>query len=302
MKKFFSNDIVISFLIVLVGVMTFSAMVIADSASTSVTVGNATPSISATTFNSSSAITLTENTTKTVYATTTITDGNGCSSIYAVNADFFRSAVTASGCDTVGEADDNHCYSRVSCTVEGGTCSGGADTTANYVCSVSLQYYADPTDSGAYSAQNWLVNIEAGDGTATSTDATTGVELNTLAALDVTASISYGTLAANTDTGATNSTTTVTNTGNTNMDPQISGTDMASGGDEITVDKQEYSATVFTYGAGTDLSTTPSTLDITLPQRTAGAITDDVSWGIGIPAGTPPGSYSGTNTFTAVAN
>jgi hypothetical protein len=143
--------------------------------------------------------------------------------------------------------------------------------------------------------------ISAGDGTATSTGSAS-VELNSLAALDVTSSIGYGTIAANTDTASVNSTTTVTNTGNVNIDPDISGTAMTSGGDTIAVGQQEYSADPFTYGAGTDLSLTPTGLNITLPQRTAGLITDTVSWGIGIPAGTVPGSYTGTNTFTAVAN
>lgn len=288
--------------IVVAGVMSFVFVVYSDTASTAVIVGNATPAISATTFNSSAAITLTENATKNVYATTTVTDANGCSTIYAVTADFYRSAVGAAACDTVGEANSNNCYPRVSCTVVGGTCSGGSDTAADYVCTTALQYYTDPTDSGTYAAQNWVAHIEAGDGVATSTDATAAVELNTLAALDVTASIDYGTLAANSNTGSVNSTTTVTNTGNTNIDPDISGTDMASGGDTIAVANQEYSADPFAYGTGTDLSTTPTSLNITLPQRTAGVITDTVSWGINVPAATPQGNYSGTNTFTAVAN
>lgn len=301
MNKFFQSETFLTASVILVGVLIFAASVSADTVSTSVTVGNATPSISATTLNNSSAITLTENTTKTLYATTTVTDANGCSTIYAVNADFYRSAVGASSCDTGGEANSNSCYPRVSCTVAAGTCSGGADTAADYVCSTSLQYYADPTDSGAYSAQNWVVNIEAGDGVATSTDSTTSVELNTLAALNVTASIDYGTLAANSNTGATNSTTTVTNTGNSNIDPDLSGTDMTGAG-TIAVGNQEYSASPFVHGAGTDLSTTPTSLNITLPKRTSGEVTDDISWGISVNAGTPTGAYSGTNTFTAVAN
>jgi hypothetical protein len=302
MKREYIREWLLSSGLIVTGLLSFVFVVYGDSVSTAVTVGNATPSISATTFNNSAAITLTENTTKTTYATTTVTDANGCSSIYAVTADFYRSAVSATSCDTVGESDENNCYPRVSCTVIGGTCTGGSDTAADYVCSTNLQYYADPTDSGTYSAQNWVAHIEAGDGTATSTDATAVVELNTLAALDVTSTISYGTLAANSNTGNVNSTTTVTNTGNANIDPDISGTDMASGGDTITVGNQEYSASPFTVGAGTDLSTTPASLNITLPQRTVGAVTDDVSWGITIPAATPQGDYTGTNTFTAVAN
>lgn len=274
---------------------------LADSVSTQVIVGNATPSVSGTTFNNGSAMVLTENTTATFYATSTVTDSNGCSTINHVTADIYRSGVGASSCDTAGEASNNSCYPRVVCTVVGSTCGGGADTTADYLCTVNLQYYADATDSGTYSAQNWAASVYAGDGVATSSADTGTAELNTLLALNVTASIDYGTLAANTDTGAINSTTTVTNTGNKDMDPEISGTQMTSGGDTLAASYQEYSASVFTYGGGTDLSGTPTGINITLPQGTSGTvpITDTVSWGIGIPPGQPAGTYAGTNTFTA---
>ncbi len=295
------TDLIFAVGIIGVGLLGFIAATFADTASTSVTVGNASPSVSSVTFNSSSAITLTENNTKTVYATSTVSDGNGCSTITGVTTDFYRSAVTAASCDTSGEASSNSCYPRVTCTVVAGTCTGGVDTSADYVCSTALQYYADPTDTGTYSAQTWTALTSVTDGTATTTGSGS-VELNTLSALDVTSSISYGTLAANSNTAGVNSTTTVTNTGNTNIDPDLSGTVMTSGGDTIAVGQQEYATDAFSYGAGTDLTTSPVSLNITLPQRTSGAITDTVSWGIGVPAGTPPGSYTGTNTFTAVAN
>lgn len=288
--------------IVGVGALGFIAAALADTASTSVTVGNAAPSVSVVTLNSSSAITLVENNTRTVYATSTVSDGNGCSTIIGVTTDFYRSGVTAASCDTPGEANSNNCYSRSSCTVVAGTCTGGVDTTADYVCSAALQYYADPTDSGTYSAQTWTATTYVTDGAATSS-ASGSAELNTLAALDVTSSISYGTLAANTDTGSANSTTTVTNTGNTNIDPDLSGTVMSSGGDTIAVAQQKYSSINFTYSSGTStLSTTPTSINLALPQRTSGVVTANVYWGIGIPAGTNAGSYTGTNTFTAVAN
>jgi hypothetical protein len=296
------GEILLAAGIVGVGVLGFIAAAMADTASTSVTVGNATPTVSSVTFNNSSAITLVENTTRTVYATSTVSDGNGCSTIVGVTTDFYRSGLTAGSCDTPGEANANNCYSRASCTVVAGSCTGGVDTAADYVCSAALQYYADPTDTGTYSAQTWTATTYVTDLSATSS-ASASVELNTLAALDVTSSISYGTLAANTDTGVVNSTTTVTNTGNTNIDPDLSGTNMTSGGDTIAVGQQKYSATNFTYsGGGTTLTTSPTSLNLTLPQRTSGVVTSNAYWGIGIPAGTPSGSYTGTNTFTAVAN
>ena len=121
--------------------------------------------------------------------------------------------------------------------------------------------------------------------------------------MNVTSSIAYGALSAGADSGATNATTTITNTGNVEMAPQLSGTNMTSGGDIITVGNQEYSATPFTWGAGTDLTTSGVALNLTLPQGTSGTVpvTDDVSWGLGVPGGTPTGSYTGTNTVAAGA-
>ncbi len=292
--------------IILIVAAFFSIAIIAyaDTATTSVEVGNAAPSLSNTTLNNGAAITLTENTTTSLTATTTVTDANGCSTITDVTANFYRTDITNAACDTVGEADNNNCYPVVTCTVAGGTCTGGADTSADYVCTVSLQYYADPTDAGSVNAAtDWSVTVEASDGTASSTPATANAELNTLLSLDVTATIAYGTLSANTNTGAVNSTTTVTNTGNADMDPEISGTDMTSGGDTIAVANQEYSAAGFTYGAGTDLSASATQINLSLAQPTSGTapLTDDVSWGIGIPNGQPTGTYTGTNTISAAA-
>ena len=300
-KKVFTNEKLILVATVIAGVILFSAYVHADDVSTQVIVGNATPSLSSTTFNSGAAITLTENTTTTVYATTTVTDSNGCSEITSVVADFYRTTITESGCDTAGEADNNNCYSEVTCTAVAGTCTGGSDTSGDYVCSVALQYYADPTDSGSHSATDWSATFEASDGTASSTTDTANAELNALLSLDVTSSIDFGTLSANSDSGATNETTTVTNTGNVAMDPELSGTNLTSGGDTILVGNQEYSATAFTYGAGTDLTGSAVGLDLSLAQPTSGTapVQDDIEWGIGVDNGQPTGTYTGTNTIGA---
>lgn len=293
-------------LIVILSAILFSIAIIvyADTSSTQVIVGNSTPSLSSTTFNNSSDITLTENTTTAIYATTTVTDANGCGTIVAVMADFYRSDITETNCDESSEAVNNYCYPDVTCTVASGTCSGGADTTADYVCTINMQYYADATDAGStYAATNWSVTFEAGDGTASSTESTASVEVNTLLSLNVDASLDYGTLSANTDSGATNSTTTVTNTGNENMDPELSGTTMTSGGDTIAIANQEYASAPFTYTAGTDLSASATQINLALPKpySTTSPVTADISWGLGIDAGQPNGTYTGTNTIGAAA-
>lgn len=290
----------------------FTINVLADTASTAVTVGNATPVASATNFNESAVINLTENTTSTYYATTTITDNNGCDDIFAVYADFYRGDLAAADCDTVGEEVYNYCRPRVTCTVVSGygnTCDSGTDTSAEYECQLDLSFYADPYAT-------WIAGIQAGDGSATtsvSSDTDTA-EVASTAALNVTSSISYSTVAANSNTGVVNSTTTITNTGNIALDTEFSGDVMCkddyptcvTGSTPMTPAQQEYSLAPFAYTAGTDLvaTTSPTTVQTILPKNysTTTPITDDISWGIGIPVGTETGDYTGQNTFTAVAD
>lgn len=285
-----------------VAVLSFGLVVLADDVSTSVQVGNSAPSVSAAELNGASAIVLTENITTDIDATATVSDSNGCSTISTVVADFYRSGVGASSCDTDGEDNDNNCYARITCTVDSGTCTGGADTAADYTCTASLKFYAENTTYGDYLAQTWEVTIYASDGTATSSDSA-NAELNALTALDVTSSINYGTLSANSDTGTSNQTTTITNTGNTGIDAEISGTDMTSGSDTIPVANQRYQDTDGDYDQGLLLSSTPQTYQNNISKSTNDTpSTDNLYWGIGIDNGQPPGTYTGTNTFTAVAD
>jgi len=256
---------------------------------------NSLPVASSVSIDSGAAsVTLTEGTTKNVVCAGTVTDNDGFADIVSVEGSFFRTSV-----GTGGGPDDNNNYYLTGdsqCVPSGG--SGNSET---YTCTFPVQYFADATDAGSpNSADTWTCTMTPSDGVGTGTDASDTIEMSSLFALDVAASINYGTLSPNTDTGATNQTTTVTNTGNRDMDPQLSGTNMTSGGNNIAVGQQKYSSSSFTYsGGGTALSTTPTTLNLTLPQRTSTAVTANVSWGIGVPNGTPSGSYSGTNTFTA---
>ena len=107
--------------------------------------------------------------------------------------------------------------------------------------------------------------------------------------------------------GSTNQTTTVTVTGNNALDTQISGDDMCTdypgcGGGVLQAEQLEYALNAFTYGAGTDMTNSAVTVETVLakPTATTSPVTDDVLWGIGIPNGQTPGSYTGQNTFTAV--
>lgn len=287
-------------------------IVSADTASTSVTVGNSAPVTSAATFNGGSSVTLTENTFVNATGTVTVTDANGCSTISSVTAKFYLASTSNSGSNCT--YDGNTCYTSVcTATTTGNQCTGGADTSAEYDCGFQIWYVATPTDGSApiWSTSIWSFAATSTDGTdshvATNTAQT--IEVGTLNAHNVTASIAFGAVAANTDTGATNQTTTITVTGNTALDTDLSGDDMCTdyptcAGGVLQTEQQEYNLTSFTYGAGTDLTESDVTVETVLakPTSTTTPVTDDILWGVGIPNGQTPGSYTGQNTFTAVSD
>ncbi|MBP9816454.1 MAG: hypothetical protein KBD05_00250 [Candidatus Pacebacteria bacterium] len=259
--------------------------------------GNALPTASAVSIDSGAvSVTLTENTTKNVVCAGTVTDTDGFADITHVGSFLYRTGV---GTSTASDANNLYrLYGDSECIPSGG--SGSSET---YTCTFPVEYYADPTDAGSPdAADTWTCEMHPADNVATGTPATDTTEMASLLALNVTASIPFGTVNANSDTNTTNQTTVVTNTGNRDMDPELSGTAMTDGGSgTILSSQQKYSLTAFTYSSGgTALSTTPTTLNAALPQQTSSAVTDDVFWGLGVPNGTPAGAYTGTNTFTAV--
>lgn len=257
--------------------------------------GNNTPVVSAVSIDSGAAtVVLNEGTTKDVVCAGTVTDADGYADITSVEAILYRTGNGTGGADDPNnkytESGDSECVP-----------SGGAGTSENYTCTFEVLYYADATDVGSdYAADNWTCGMTATDTSTSSATVTDTIEMGSLLALGVSSQIDYGTLLPNTDTGASNQQITITNTGNRAIDPEISGVDMTSGSDTLTVGNQEYSATTFTYGVGTDLTTTPTTLNLALPQQTSATVTDDVYWGIGIPNGQPSGVYTGTVVLTAV--
>ena len=259
---------------------------------------NSLPTASGVSIDSGAAsVTLTENTTKNVVCAGTVTDTNGYTDISHVGAFLYRTGV-----GTSTASDENNLYRRYGDS----ECipSGGAGNSETYTCTFPVQYYADPTDAGSpYAADNWTCELHPADAVATGTPAIDTVEMASLLALNVTASINFGTLNANTDSGSTNQQTTITNTGNRDMDPELSGSAMTDGGSgSIPASQQKYADAAFTYSSGgTALSTSPTGVNLVLPQRTTTEITDILYWGLGVPNGSPAGSYTGSNTFTATA-
>lgn len=277
-------------------------------ASSDYVVNNVAPVVSAVTLNGGSDITLTEGTTTSVTIGGTITDNNSCQDISAVESSLYRSAVTYTSCDTNGEDNNNSCYAVITCSVvgAGNTCTGASDASADYECTVSVQFHADPTVAGTlYPSENWLSTVKAtDDDAATDTEeVAAGVEMNTVVGYDVTAAIGYGSLNVGQSNDPLDKTTTITATGNVGLDQELSGTNMTSGGDTINVNKQKYAlATSTAYASGTALSGSATEVELNCQKTTTTGTpsTKDTWWGLEIPVGTPPGSYSGTNTIVAV--
>jgi hypothetical protein len=278
----------------------------------SFTINNVAPVVSAVTINGGSAIDLEESTTKEVTLTATVSDNNSCQDISTVLGYVYRSGIGYTGCDTSGEANNDNCYPEVSCSVSGGTCEGSTDASADYTCTVNLQYYADPTDANTeYPTQNWLDTIKAtdDDSATDNLEVSTGVEMNSLTAFDVTGSINYGGLAPEESNDPLDKIVTTTPTGNVGLDQEHSGAanmcvdyPTCSGGTPIAVSYQEYyTVSSRSYGSGTDLSTTPTEVELDVEKIRNGTVyTKNTWWGILIPTGTVTGEYAGANTITAV--
>ncbi|MEA1936601.1 MAG: hypothetical protein U9N04_00635 [Patescibacteria group bacterium] len=238
--------------------------------------------------NNAASITLTENTTKTVSCTAIVTDSNGFADITSVEAKLYRTSVGAGAAD-----NDNTHY-----TLSGdANCvpSGGSDSTENYTCDFSVQFFAEPAE--------WTCQVTPSDSGGAGTPDTDTITMNSLNALNVAATIAYGNMGLGTNSGASPTSVQVTNTGNTIMDPQVSSAAaMTCATGTIAVGNQEWSASTFTYGAGTALTGTPATIDLNLPKPTTTTpVTDNSFWGIAIPATGVDGACTGSNTFTAIA-
>lgn len=278
----------------------------------SYTVDNVAPVVSTVTVNGGSDITLAENTTTAVALTATVTDNNGCSDLSSVIASLYRSDLGYSSCDLNAEDDDNQCYAEVSCTalVAGNTCVGGTDASVGYECSVNMQYHADPTtESTEHPDSTWKDTIKATDDNAVphNLEVTTGVEVNTTIAFDVTASIGYGSLSVGQTNNISSTTTVVTSTGNVGLDEELSGTSMCTdypgcSGDSITVGSQKWTLSSGTgYGGATALTGIASEAELNCQKTTSSGLpqTKNTYWGLLIPDSTNPGAYTGENTITA---
>jgi hypothetical protein len=272
-------------------------------------VNNVAPVVSSVTVNGGADISLTEGTTTSVVVGATVTDNNACGDISTVESSLYRSGITYGGCDINAEDDSNDCYAQVTCTIVGGgnTCDGATDASADYTCTVDVQYHADPTDAATiYTAEEWLATVNAIDNNAATdnTEVSAGVELLSLVGYDVTSSIAYGSLSVGQSNDPLDKITTVTATGNVGLDMEVSGTDMDDGGvNTIAVAQQRYALAASTaYASGSQLSGTDTEIELNCSKTTITGSPETAGtwWGLEIPGGTVAGTYSGSNTLVAV--
>lgn len=285
----------------------------AGTVTSSVTVGNAAPTIAGVTLkedDNSTPIVLAEGTTEAVVVVGVITDTNGDADITSATATIYRTSVSgAEACS----ANDANCYIITSgnCTLE----ATNGDNDRAVTCTASLQFFADRTDDDG---ETWTGFISATDGTDFGTGTGTE-EVNTLQALDTTASIGYGTLSTNATTAvASDVLMQVSTTGNEGIDVTIQSTnDMCEngvcGGNELAACQQQYTTNTAieyndsgdTFEPSFELSSTSArafNLESVTPTQAAYLNhnnTDDIFWKIGIPAGAAAVTFNGTTTITS---
>ena len=162
-----------------------------------------------------------------------------------------------------------------------------------------------------YPTENWLNTVKAIDNNSATGNTTVGagVEVNSLTAFDITSSLSFGNLGAGQSNDPLDKTLTTTATGNVGLDQEHSGSanmcvdyPTCAGGTPIGVANQRYALALSTaYSSATPLSTSPTEVELNVPKPiSATPVTKNSWWGILIPIGTQPGTYSGVNTITAV--
>lgn len=299
-------------LVILIGISLRSQ---ADNSSSSASVNNIAPTVDTITIsestqgNSASSINVNENSDKTVYVHGQYTDNNGCSEVSSqgnYSLVLYRSGVTNGASCTADNASClNSATTNYGCnfSMTSNPCSGGTDTTADYQCSVPLKFFADPTDAGSYSAQNWIAKIVVTDNSSATDNKTATMETNTLTALDVTSAINFGALALNASTTLTSAAgaLTVTNTGNNNaLNIGLSGTDMACSVGSIPVAKLAYTTGTWNgfYGNYSKYLS-GSNVSAGMAIAKGAASTATTYWGLHLPSSGLSGSCAGAITFNA---
>ncbi|MDP3970214.1 MAG: hypothetical protein Q8P90_00780 [bacterium] len=245
---------------------------------------------------------LTENSTYTVETVLEVTDPDGCSDIDHVYFRLFRQSL-----GQTCTLDDNNCY-LASCT-DSGSCGASPDTTSTYSCDVDMQYYAEPTDTGVYAADFWRARAYPFDAAGSGNFGDDDVEVATLLAFSPTASINFGTLGPGEDTGTFHPTLSIKNTGNTQLDLQLSvygdtpgdNKSMSCPTTTLLASRLKYDLNPFTYSSGGTQATSAGVdVFIDVPKSTGSASSKPLYTGISIGNDKPPELCTGTMVLTAI--
>ncbi len=267
---------------------------------------NQAPTVTSVAISPTPQITLTSNTTTSVYVTAIIDDTNGCSDFLPPSGSstilLYRAGITSSTCLTT--QNNLNCYRATDFTA---TSSCISSTQINTTTTFQVWYFADATDSSSsYSSQNWKATVIVRDSAnATGTGDSPGVQMNTLNAINVTtSSINYGTIAASSTSGSTNQVATTSNAGNSSTTLQFRALQtLVSGSNSISTGSQRYSTSSFTF-PGTSTALTDSLVTVTsfllVPPTSTSLVQRAAFWGLEVPAGRPTGTYSGFNVFSAL--
>jgi len=224
------------------------------------TISNATPTVSAATISLldtddvGSLTLLNENgQTAGFEVTFTVTDNNSCvangsttDELSSALVHVYRSGVGQASCNEAGEFNVNSCYTQnaglsqwayTAATQDSGSCNGPTDSDSTWSFTFPLWFTADPTDGASatdttYFAENWVASVEAIDdnyATSTATEGTSGNELVSFLAYSLdTASIAFGSLEPGQQNDPITSTTVVSATGNVGLDETLYGESMCT--------------------------------------------------------------------------
>jgi len=252
-------------------------------------------------------------------------------------------------CRVEGDYNTNHCYPAdqetqnpgdwtYSCsqdeTVE--ACTGTSDNSVGWSCTFPLWFNAEATGPGTFLTDaDWRVEVQATDDDSDPSSLVEGDtprDLLAFTAFDVPeTAITYGSLEAGDDTGATNQTTGLRAVGNTGLDEELDGSLMcidfepnpgqgggtpdwgctrADNTETIYATDQKYDTGAFTYSSGgtqlpDEQDGTPDTVLINVPKTTIHTAPEelDTFWGIQIPSTiTLAGDYSGRNFILGVTS
>jgi hypothetical protein len=242
-----------------------------------------------------------------------ISDENGIDDIEGFSVDFTRFDLTLEEEESCFDDEDTtptfcyHNYDDTNCTIDD---TYGDSTQARYDCEFTIWYVIHATDANAdvYSADYWELEVAVEDEEDVDEEYY-ALEMETVLALDIPSTLSFGTLAlGESTTTGNNQEMSITQYGNDDADVQVSmSDDMDCDGSTTDIPKGnvEWSLTDVASGSGTYL--TSSSVDTSF-NLVAVATVDQVPlskilyWNIAIPDTGVEGTCTGATTITAIAH